>query len=358
MSDNSIIYYIHGKHHNGILNFAFNKKSKQIYEDCCEWVYLLRKRDFLNDMKHISNHDINYSCCNTIYKNDNVLPLISSWATGTTHGYAALYWFLYCYLNDIEHFKNYKIAFYKYSQKGMLDIINHLIKINKLDKNDIIYLDNKIPYEFKSITFIKNKYHEICSFPKTFDLFEKYIYNNDLIHGYDKIAIIKHSNGENLTHQGIMNYNEVLKFVNKYNIQLICPDKINEIKMINIIHNTNEVTLSWGTCFMKNICVVSDKCKRVNVLVCKDYKNQYIRCFRTNHLMAILKKYKNADVYYYIVEDLNNLDLNTSKKVNIDFNWENYVNRYKDLQKARINTYKKALRHYIFHGVNEGRNSY
>ena len=44
MNDNSIIYYIHGKYHNGILNFAFNKKSKQIYEDSCEWVYLLNKR--------------------------------------------------------------------------------------------------------------------------------------------------------------------------------------------------------------------------------------------------------------------------------------------------------------------------
>lgn len=39
----------------------------------------------------------------------------------------------------------------------------------------------------------------------------------------------------------------------------------------------------------------------------------------------------------------------------IVFNWKFYVNKYKDLQKANINTYDKAYNHWIKYGKNEGR---
>ena len=156
MNDNSDIYYIGGLFANGIFNFAFNKKTKQIHENSCEWIYLPviienTKNIIVNKINYTINNRINYSNINNLYKDECVVPLISSWATGTTHGYAALYYFLNYYLNNIEKFKNYKIAFYKYSQKGMFDIIDYLIKINKLDKNDIIYLDKKPPKKFKRL---------------------------------------------------------------------------------------------------------------------------------------------------------------------------------------------------------------
>ncbi len=37
------------------------------------------------------------------------------------------------------------------------------------------------------------------------------------------------------------------------------------------------------------------------------------------------------------------------------FDWNYYVNRYKDLQKANINTYDKAVKHWNNHGINETR---
>ena len=37
------------------------------------------------------------------------------------------------------------------------------------------------------------------------------------------------------------------------------------------------------------------------------------------------------------------------------FNWKAYVRRYKDLQKAKINTMQKAIEHYLMLGKDEGR---
>jgi hypothetical protein len=39
----------------------------------------------------------------------------------------------------------------------------------------------------------------------------------------------------------------------------------------------------------------------------------------------------------------------------INFDWQYYINRYPDLQKAQINTYEKALKHWKTYGKKEGR---
>jgi hypothetical protein len=43
------------------------------------------------------------------------------------------------------------------------------------------------------------------------------------------------------------------------------------------------------------------------------------------------------------------------KNIEINFDWQYYVNRYQDLQKAHINTYEKALKHWKTYGKKEGR---
>jgi len=63
---------------------------------------------------------------------------------------------------------------------------------------------------------------------------------------------------------------------------------------------------------------------------------------------------------YYIVTKFRGIysfDINKSNFYDYNFDWKSYVNRYSDLQKAGINTEKKALHHYVYNGINEGRKS-
>lgn len=58
-----------------------------------------------------------------------------------------------------------------------------------------------------------------------------------------------------------------------------------------------------------------------------------------------------------LIKKMNYMNNNERKKINIipKFDWETYVCRYEDLQKANINTQPKALNHWNIYGKNEGR---
>ena len=78
-----------------------------------------------------------------------------------------------------------------------------------------------------------------------------------------------------------------------------------------------------------------------------DYINRYADLQKTN----ILTKEKAIDhwIKYGVHENM------ILKLIDNDFNWITYVENYKDLQDANIDTYDKAFNHWISWGKNEGR---
>lgn len=347
---------------NSLMTLAVNKNDNKIYTYCCEWLFLINKLYYPNGYFYKSivtsyNNFLNKTYDET-YKDKKMIPFITSFSRGTTHGYSGLYCILYNYINNKEKYKDHNITVYKHSQKGILDIIHYLADKKIIDKSKIIYLDKEKKYLFKSITFIPNKWHEMhqilyqkSNYHNIYDnLIVKYLVDVNYSTSHDNLCLIKDFENKNNT----TIVEKFTKLNNTYNMDV---NVISEIEMINLIYNSKVFVCSWGTCFWKNFFYVSDKCEKIIVLVVNrcSYINQFIRWKKT-----LLKKHKNAEIYYYVVkrfEDLCTFDISKNNYYNYNFNWQSYVNRYGDLQKAGINTEEKAFHHYIVNGINEGRKS-
>jgi hypothetical protein len=298
-----------GKIFNSLVTLAVNKNNNKIYKYSCSYFYLLGytrhkpKPPFFNTLAKSYNNFLEKQH-NEIHKYKKIIPFASSFSRGTTHGYANLYFVLNEYIKNKDIYKDHYIALYTGSQKGLLDIVHKLVDKQVIDKTKIIYLDSEIKYLFKSITFIPNKWHEMYTilnnknnYHSIYDnlivkyfVNEKYVENNEnvcLIKGFEKIKL-----------------KNFIKLNKLYNINV---HNIDEIQMINMIYHSKIFVCSWGTSFFKNFFYVSEECEKIIVIVIGFgiYKCQYNRMKKKN---ALIKKYKNANVYYYFVDNYNCLN--------------------------------------------------
>lgn len=319
--DNSIeckdVLYLIGKSFgNTVLQVAIKNSNNYIYKYSNEWLYLINvyypHNPYYNEFINFYNTIINKKNVQVI--NQNVISFITSFSLGTVHGYSGLFYIIDEYLKNKDKFINHKIIVYKNSQNGLLNIIEHFINRGFINKNNIIYLEQNIIYHFTSIYFISNKYHifNIELGNKVSNLINKYITpdTNNLVYmkslklptNLEKILIIKGSNSINLTSDGVFLNNHINNFKNKWNLTHIEPGLIHEIHLIHIIQECSIFVVSWGTSFFKNYVYISDKCKKIIVLILKNsnFHNQY------NNGYGSISKFKNANIIYKIVNnDLN-----------------------------------------------------
>jgi hypothetical protein len=200
----------------------------------------------------------------------------------------------------------------------MFDIISHLVNKNIIDFNKIIMLDDNICYRFKSVYFIENKYHVFDKdFPDIISeqFIDKYIKSDrenevymksfKILENLDRLLIIKGVNSVNLTGDGIFLNKDIEHFKNKMKLTLIEPGIIDEIKLIHIIQSCSIFVVSWGTSFFKNFIYISDKCKKIIVLILQNsnFYNQYL-----DHKPHLSTMYKNAQIEYIVTDSsLNNI---------------------------------------------------
>ena len=302
---------------NTILHLAIKNSNKYIYKNSNEWLYLINVYypknpyysniiEFYNTVKN--NHNVKII-------DENVISFITSFSLGTVHGYSGLFYILDHYLNNKDKFNNYKIIVYKNSQYGILNIIQHLINRGVINKNNIIYLEKDIVYHFTSIYFISNKNHVFNKDlgNKVYNYINKYILPDrknlsymkslNLPSNLDNILIIKGNNSINLTRDGVFLSDNIIKFKKKWNLTCIEPGVIDEIKLIHIIHSCSVFVVSWGTSFMKNFVYISNKCRKIIVLIMKgsNFQKQY-----DNLSHSLMKKFKKAKIIYKMIDsDLN-----------------------------------------------------
>lgn len=263
-------------------------------------VYYLTKKmgiyyeSIFNDMNYLLDC-YNKNLVDTTYRDKNVIPFITSFSNGTTHGYAGIYYIISTYLLNYESLKNYDILIYNNSQTGILDIINHFISKGLIDKNKIIRIDQDVKYVFNKMKFLPNKWHLYNFSDKLrLDLISNHIFDSDFKYSSSKIAVIKTDSTQNNTSEGVFLMEDINNFVDKFGLHLINPSDHNEIKFANIIHHSNILFLSWGSCFLKNYFYISNKCEKVIVLIPNDYIYQY------KNQLNLPKKYKNARFYYIV----------------------------------------------------------
>ena len=161
----NVLYYIGDQYSNCSLMLAINAKNNLIYKYSNEWLYLIDfyfyysiSNDLYKQLVQLYHSIINNKKKSLIIDSD-VISFINPFSLGTVHGYSGFFNSIIYYINNIELFKDHKIIIYKKTQKGMMDILNHLINKNIIDSKKIIIVDNNILYYFKSVYFIQNKYH-------------------------------------------------------------------------------------------------------------------------------------------------------------------------------------------------------
>lgn len=307
--ENNVYYYIQKKNiGNALMTLAITNNNK-ILSYSNEYLSLIKTyypSDVYNKIVDMYKYIVN-NLKNNVVMNENVLSFITTFSTGTAHGYAGLFYIINEYLKDYEKYKDYKIIVYKNSQNGILDIINYFKNMNVI-KNDIIYIDSDIIYKFNKYLIIPNKHHAIDP-PYGLEIskmIEKYLIkpNFNIIH--KRVAVIKSSLSSNLTNSGIIDINNINNFCSKNNLIFIEPINYNEIDFINILYNCNLFVVSWGTAFFKNYYYISDKCTKIIVLVIgNDFIKQYNDTINANNLIT---KFKNANMEYIIIDNSNDID--------------------------------------------------
>jgi hypothetical protein len=313
------IYFIGNMQGNSVFTIAIDNTDNKIYSYSNEWLHLINfyynstePSGLYAELVTYCNNIIQTKCIDFSYADCDVIPLITSFSKGTIHGYSGLFYILNEYINNLDTYKNYKIIVYKDSQQGLLDIINHFINKNVINKEDVMYLSSNVQYLFNSIKFIPNKWH---MYPQdltdNFDfLLDNYLVrqNYPIVLENDNICIIKSSLSDNKTLSGIINAEKIKTFCNKNKLLSLEPTQMNEIKLINKINQSRIFVVSWGTAFFKNYVYISNKCEKIIVLVIgSDFINQYNSM---NNEKKIQKKIKNAIITYHIVHENLDIDIN------------------------------------------------
>jgi hypothetical protein len=232
---------------------------------------------------------------------ENVICFITTFSTGTIHGYSGLFYILIEYIKNFDKYKDYKIIIYKNSQKGILDIIYYLSK-NNIISNNIIIIDSDIIYNFKNMIIIPNKKHSVENdfAIEISEFIDKYLIKNNFDEIYERVSIIKSSISNNLTSDGIVSQEEINTFSQNNYLVSIEPTNYNEVDFINILNNVNFIVFSWGTTFFKNYYYISDKCTNIIVVIIgESYIKQYNDTVNNNKLITY---FKNAHIEYRILE--------------------------------------------------------
>lgn len=268
-STNNVIYYVGDMIGNSLFTIAIDNESKKVYSYSNEWLYLLKGCHYKTNNIYYNKFVLNYNNIvstenlDDTYSNFHVIPFITSFSKGTVHGYSGLFFILNEYINNYENYKDYKILVYKDSQQGLLDIINHFVNKNIINKEKLIYISSNKQYLFNSVKFIPNQWHTFHNHLKL-ELIDNYIVENDnSTLENDKLCIIKSSTSINLTNSGIVNFETLENFCNKNNLLLVEPTQMNEIQLINLIYKSKIFVTSWGTAFSKIIFIYQINVKKL-----------------------------------------------------------------------------------------------
>ena len=309
ITKNAIIYIQEISWYLLILSINIEDNTYNYYSD--EWISLINYNYphcsyysiFVNSYNNIIQN-LNY----LVYHECNVLSLITTFSTGCVHGYSGFWYILINYITNIDKYNNLNLIVYKDSEKGMLQILDHLKNKGIITAN-IIYLEKNIKYKFNSVTYIPNEYHVIngnldnmiYEFIQKYNIINKSIYFND-----ETICILKSNiSNTNVSNNGIFDDKLVEEFCNKYNIYRLFPK--NEIETINKINNCRILIINYGSTFFKNFIYISNKCEKIIVVVHGDvYINDYYHLSSitpSKFQGVIYNRYKNADIKYIIVNN-------------------------------------------------------
>ena len=316
--ENDVYYYIE----NNPIRLSANLlaiKDNVILSKSNEWLYLLNRpyypdkgpyKDIVK-LFYIMNSIKN----NSILIKEKVITFVTSFSYGTVHGYAGFFFILLEYLKNYEKYKDYKIIFLENSQNGIKQIFQNAVNKKLINKDKVIFIKPNQIYLIKELLIIPNKHHNIMGTKladSIFDYIKKNFSHMRSIKNYERfnlssdlnnVCIIKNNKTCNTNNDGSYNSDNLINFSKNNNVCILNPGKTHEVGIILAINTCTIFICSWGTAFMKNYCYISEKCKKIIVLV---HQNKYLKEYNSHVERNILiKKFKNAHIIYKIRNDLN-----------------------------------------------------
>lgn len=260
----------------GLMPYGYDE-SKNIFVSSNYLLHKFHYHHFQGNYFEETITNNNYITTNEdIFINEDVIPFITNCSkVGTVHGFMDLYSIIIEYLDDFSKYSKYKILIYKDSLQGLLDIINHLCHLKVIDKNKLIFIEANKIYKFKSICFIENIYNPYdksnfikkCLTFKSNYIIDKISYLKPPEFNIDNILIAKTENKWKPGRKNCVNCDEkeVIAFCKKYNYTWLKPETMNEVVFCNLINNSKNFVISYGSSFLKNLPFINQNCQKVNV---------------------------------------------------------------------------------------------
>ena len=246
-------------------------------------------------------------------QNQHFFSLISSWSTGTVHGYAQI---CYIIMNLMKYdYTKYTFLIYKHTQKGIRELVNYFLPHNK-----IVEIDHGFYYNIKHYYFVSGEQKKLMA---SYDIqwhaiiqsfFSKHVYsqfniraNWFLPQSYEfpkKISIVKTELDTEVNSPGrSFSSFHIRQFCKTNGFVTIDGGRIPELHLIQLIHNCEEILTSWGTSFFKNYIHVSPECKRIYNLVLKDSNYHTVEFNHTGLVLHnTLQTYNNAKIVYSLCD--------------------------------------------------------
>jgi len=292
----------------GNTGISFAYSTNHIFSYSNDWLYLIKDymkayhpiyRDIYRLYKMIRFHG-----SSSTIMNKSVL-VSTPFSSGTVHGYIGILEIISTIKQSNIEYDNYIV--HNNAQQGIKDIINLSFPSNKIiyiEPNTIYYIQNLQLIPIKNHNYHYSSSDEINYINTNINpLLNEIFFNKQPINNYNNICILKSSKSINLTSDGVFNFDDIEKYCNKNNLVNIEPTNYSEDEYARIINNSSNIIFSWGTTFFKGMLYISDQCKIIHIIIYGDgFIGQYNNSAKPN-------KYKNAEIKYYIITKLDDLNL-------------------------------------------------
>ena len=284
---------------NSSVSMAFN--NKQIYRYSNDWLYLIKHQE------HPMFRAIEQAYVTNRYKEPTAnvsgkcLLVSTVFSSGTVHGYAGIFDIIEQCISSNQEFDKYIV--HRNAQTGIIDIIKCSLPTDK-----IYFIEEDTVYKIESLTLFPVTFHAFFYkdvrelnylYTKICPLLDNIFFSKtDELDSKD-ICVLKSSESSNLTTVGVFHKSDIEIFCLLNNLLFIEPTDYSEDVYARIIYNSQTVVFSWGSTFLKGLLYISDICKRVIVLIHKEFLPQF-----NYYKDDVGYAFKNAIIEYRPVEDL------------------------------------------------------
>jgi hypothetical protein len=243
---------------------------------------------------------------NQFFINEKVISLLTHFHTGV-HAFCGVFSIITNIFEKFEKRNEYKICINKNLQKGIKEIIELFF-----EKDKIIFLENDVLYRFEEVVIVPNSLHSYFENEKLTYKISKFIIdsvlkNSEQIETYKKIAILKTESSSVTSNMGTLDLETSKKICQENGYKLIEPSEVGEINLIKYLQNCEQVLFSWGTTFVKNYPYISEKCKKIDVLIIGAAFSYEYNVVMNREILV--NKYKNCVFQYHLNTDLSKLKL-------------------------------------------------